>query len=219
MIKLYGVGFSYNVNKVRYCLNHLGLKYDWVQTNPMQGENKTEEFLRISPTGKIPAIEVDGIAIFESNAINKFLATKNDSDLYPADLNRRVVVDQWLDYGAIHISNAMGRVMFNRILAPMIGAEVDEKSLKAGVDFLGLYLPICDKQLSKNKYLAGDKLTVADINLLAILDPSEVGKIDLSHYTNVVKWRNGLKAQPFYQKCYKDFGLWLQEAMSVQTTK
>jgi glutathione S-transferase len=216
MIKLYGIGISFNVSKVRYCLNYLDLDYEWVQTNPMQGENQTKEFLKISPTGKIPAIEVDGVAIFESNAINKYLASKYRSGIYPSDLEQRVKVDAWMDYGAIHIANAMGRVLFNRILAPMIGKEVDENSLKTGLEFLAQYLPICDRQLAKNKYLAGDKLSLADINLLAIVDPAEMAQIDLSPFPNVVKWRNDLKAQDFYQKCYKDFGQYVQEMMNAR---
>ena len=105
MIKLYGLGLSFNVSKVRYCLNLLGLEHEWIQTNPMQGENQTEEFLSISPTGKIPAIEVDGLKIFESNAINKYLASTNKSDIYPEDLKQRALVDAWMDYGAIHIGS------------------------------------------------------------------------------------------------------------------
>ena len=216
MIKLYGIGFSNNVNKVRYCLNYLGLKYEWIQTNPMQGENQTEEFLKISASGKIPAVEIDGKGYFESNAINKYLASKNKSDIYPADIEKRAAVDEWMDYASIHIGNAVGRVLFNRVFAPMMGKEVDENSLKAGLEFLAKYLPICDKQLGKSKFLAGDSFTLADINLLAILDPAEMGKIDLNPYRNLVKWRNNLKAKDFYQKCYKDYGQYIQELMSAK---
>jgi glutathione S-transferase len=216
MIKLYGIGLSFNVNKVRYCLNYLGLKYEWEQTNPMQGENQTEEYRKISPTGKIPAIQADGISIFESNAINKYLASENKSDIYPQDTKRRAIVDAWMDYGSIHVANAVGRVLFNRVMAPMINAPVDESSINTGLEWLGKYLPICDKQLGKNKYIAGNTFTLADINLLAILDPSEVAQIDLSPYSNIVKWRDNLKTQDFYQKCYKDYTQFLQEMMSAK---
>jgi glutathione S-transferase len=216
MIKLYGIGLSFKVNKVRYCLNYLGLKYEWEQTNPMQGENQTEEYRKISPTGKIPAIQADGISIFESNAINKYLASENKSDIYPQDTKRRAIVDAWMDYGSIHVANAVGRVLFNRVMAPMINAPVDESSINTGLEWLGKYLPICDKQLGKNKYIAGNTFTLADINLLAILDPSEVAQIDLSPYSNIVKWRDNLKTQDFYQKCYKDYTQFLQEMMSAK---
>ena len=58
MIKLYGVALSNNVNKVRYCLDYLKLPYEFVQLNPMKGENRTTEYLDLCPTGKIPAMEL-----------------------------------------------------------------------------------------------------------------------------------------------------------------
>ena len=150
MIKLYGLGVSNSVNKVRYCLNYLNLPYDWVQTNPMQGENKTPEFLTISPLGKIPGIDIDGFKLFESNAINRYLATKENSPIYPQDAKKRAIVEAWMDFVAIHVASAMGRVMFNRIMAPMLGEKVDQESLKVGLNFLEKYFPALEKQLSQN---------------------------------------------------------------------
>ncbi|MBI5149983.1 MAG: glutathione S-transferase family protein [Candidatus Omnitrophica bacterium] len=216
MIKLYGVGISFNVNKVRYCLNYLNLKYDWVQTNPMQGENQKPEYLEICPTGKIPAMEIDGLKLFESNAINKYLATTNNSPIYPQDAQKRAVVDAWMDYTAIHVAAAVGRVFFNRVVAPMLGQKVDGASLQVGLEFLDKYFPILEKQLSQNTYLAGTEFSLADINLLAVLDPCELAQISLAKYPSITKWRNGLRSQNFYQKCYKDYTQFVQEAMSAK---
>ncbi len=217
MIKLYGIPLSNNVNKVRYCLNCLGLEYELIPTNPIQGETQTESFLKINPVGKIPALEDNGFPIFESNAIIKYLASKSNSPIYPQDLKQRVVVDEWMDFASIHIGNGITRVMFNRLMAPMMGKEVDENSLQAGLEFLAKYLPVCDKQLAKNKYLAGANFTLTDINLLAVIDPCELIQVPLTSYPNLTKWRNNLKAQAFYQKCYKDYGQFVQEMMSAKT--
>src|SRR3989338_6485234 len=119
-IKLYGIGMSNNVSKVRFCLNYLGLKYDWVQTNPMAGENRTPQFLESFPTGKIPSIDVDGFKLFESNAIIKYLATVHNSSIYSQDAKKRAVIDAWMDYVSIHVAHAMSRVFYNRVLAPMM---------------------------------------------------------------------------------------------------
>jgi len=215
MIKLYGLGFSNNVNKVRYCLNQLGLDFEWVQTNPMQGENQTPEFEAISPTKKIPAIEIDGFTLFESSTINRYLAGREKSSLYPQDLKARAIVDAWTDYASIHVSSAMGRISFNRVLAPRLGVPVDENSIKAGLDFLAKYFPILDKQLSKNTYLAGKELSLADIALLAALDGCELNEIKLDPYPHLVKWRATLTAMPLYQKCYKDYTEFVMEGMKA----
>ncbi len=217
MIKLYGMGLSFNVSKVRYCLNYLNLKYDWVQTNPITEENRKPEYLSICPTGKIPAIEIDGFKLFESNSINRYLATINNSSIYPQDTKKRAVVDAWMDYVAIHVAHALGRVLFNRVFAPMTGQKADQESLRIGLEFLDRYFPILEKQLSQNSYLAGKEFSLADINLLAVLDPCELAQISsIDGYPAIKKWRAGLKSQPFYQKCYKDYSQFVQDAISAK---
>jgi glutathione S-transferase len=216
MITLYGMGVSFNVSKVRYCLNYLNLQYNWVQTNLMTGENKSPEFLSISPTGKVPAIEIDGFKLFESNAINRHLAVINKSSLYPPDDKRRAVIDAWVDYVSIHVSQALGRVLFNRVFAPMTGQKADPESIRVGLEFLAKYFPVLEKQLSHNIYLAGKDFSLADINLLAALDPCELAQISIDSNPSLKKWRAGLKSQPFYQKCYKDYTDFVGEIISAK---
>ena len=218
MIKLYGIPLSNNVNKVRYCLNYLGLKYEIVPINPLEGQNQAPEFLSISPSAKIPVLNDDGFNIFESNAINRYLARKQNSPIYPQDLKKSTIVDAWLDFPAIHISEAAFRVIFNRVMAQMLGKESDEKSIQVGLESLSKYLPMVEKQLAKNKFIAGNDLTIADFNLLAILDPCEMVQIDLSPYKAITSWRNNLKAQDFYQKCFKDYNEFVQSMMAAKAT-
>ncbi len=219
MIKLYGIGLSFNVSKVRYCLNYLNLKYDWVQTNPIAGENRTDEYASICPTGKVPAIGIDGFKLFESNSINRYLATINNSSIYPQDAKKRAVVDAWMDYVAIHVAHALGRVLFNRVFAPMTGQKVDQESIRVGLEFLDKYFPILEKQLSQNPYLAGKEFSLADINLLSVLDPCELAQINIDRYPALKKWRAGLKSQPFYQKCYSDYTQFVHDAVNVKAAK
>ncbi len=219
MIKLYGMGLSFNVNKVRYCLNLLNLKYDWVPTNPMAGENQTPEYKSIAASGKIPAIEMDGFKLFESNSINRYLATINNSPLYPHDAKRRAIIDAWTDYVSIHVGHAIGRVLFNRVFSPMMGQKVDQESIRVGLDFLDKYFPVLEKQLTENPFLAGRDLSLADINLLSVLDPCELSQISIDKYSALKKWRAGLKSQPFYQQCYKDYTQFVQDAMNAQAGK
>jgi len=215
MIKLYGIELSNNVSKVRHCLHYLGLDYEHVQTNPMQGENQTEEYLAINPVGKIPAIDVDGVKIFESNAINKYLASKQKSPIYPEDLQKRAAVDEWTDFVAIHVFHAMSRVLFNRMFAPMMGEKPDEESIQVGLKFIDKYLPILDKQLGKNKYLTGNEFTLADINLLCTIDSFGLMQVSLEPYTNVSKWLSQLQSEDWYHKSFNGitFSEHIQKAM------
>ena len=205
MLKFYGVGVSNNVNKVRFVANALGLDYELQPVNLLEGEQRSPEFLDLNPVGKVPVMQDGEFTLFESMAISKYLANKENSSLYPQDLQQKAVVDQWIDFCNIHVQAAWTRVFFNRFLAPIIGQEVDDNSLNFGLKMLDQYFPILDNQLSRSKYLAGDELTLADINLLAILDPSEVAEIDFSLYQNLQNWFQELKQKDFYTQCHKDY--------------
>ncbi len=206
MLKIYGGDLSSPANKVRFVANSLGLPYEYIQVKIREGENRTPEFLKLHPAGKIPVIDDHGFVLFESNAIIKYLARKAKSPLYPSELEKRAVVDQWINFSSIHIGEAVGKVLYNRIFAPMLKVPVDERSIQDGLKFLDRFLPVVNYQLAQNAYLAGKDLSLADMTLLAALDPCEVAQIDISFYSNIVKWRRDLKQKDFYTKCYKAYG-------------
>ena len=168
MLKIYGSDLSSPANKVRYAAMALGLEFEYIKINLREGEHKKPEFMKIHPAGKVPAIDDNGFYLFESNAIIKYLAGKSSSNLYPKDLQEKAVVDQWIDFSSFHVGDGMNRVVYNRVFAPRRNMPIDEESIKVGLSYLDKYFPIIDNQLSKNKYLAGNKLTLADINPEAI---------------------------------------------------
>jgi len=205
MIKLYGAEVSNNVNKVRFTANALGVEYELSPINLFEGQQYSEDFLKLNPVGKVPVMQDGNFILFESMAISKYLANKQDSSLYPQELQQRAVVDQWIDFCDIHVQTAFNRVSFNRLIAPMIGAEIDQNSLNFGLEMLDKYFPVLDAQLGQSEYLTGSELTLADINLLSILDPGEVSGIDFSKYQNLQNWFQKMKQQEFYTKCHSDF--------------
>ena len=214
MLTIYGFDFSSPANKVRFAANAMGLQYDYKRVNLLAGEQKTPEFLKLNPTGRVPAIDDNGFKVFESAVIIKYLADKNNSSLYPKDLQKRTIVDQWIDFANLHVATALNRITFNRLLYKAFNAEKDERSLNDGIKFLGQFLPIVEKQLKENKYLAGGEMTLADINLLAVLDPIELSSVDLSIYPSVASWRKNLRAQSFYTKCHSS----LDEVFQAMTS-
>jgi len=213
MLKIYGADLSSPANKVRFAANAIGLEYEYIKVRIRDGEHRKPEFLAINPAGKIPVINDDGFIMFESGAICRYLADKHNSDLYPKDTKKRATIDQWSDFVAIHVQGAMGRVLFNRVFAQFAKVEKDERSLQDGLNFLERFLPVVEVQLGKDNYLAGDEVSLADISLISSLDPVEVAQIDISSYPNINEYRNKLRQQEFYTKCYKDYGEALKQMM------
>ncbi|MFH1360181.1 MAG: glutathione S-transferase family protein [Candidatus Omnitrophota bacterium] len=205
MLKIYGADLSSYANKVRMTAYSLGLEFDYQKVSLRDGEHRKPDYLAIHPAGKIPAMDDDGFVLFESNAIIKYLADKHNSSLYPQDRKKRALIDQWMDFTTFHIGASLDRVAFNRIFAPRIGSPVDERSIKVGISFLNRFLPVLDEQLKKNKCLAGEDTTLADINLVASLDAAEAAGVDLSKYENLWKHLQDLRRQDFYIKCHRNY--------------
>jgi len=214
MLKIYGADLSAPANKVRMTANILGLEYEYIRVNIREGEHRTEKYLKLHPAGKVPAIDDSGFILFESDAIIKYLAVSELSSLYPDDPKQRAAIDQWMDFTIIHVGGAMGKVLFNRVFASFAKVPVDERSLSDGIKFLGRFLPVVDQQLAKWGHLAGQQFSLADIALLATIDPAEVADVDLYPYEHIIKWRDELKHKDFYTDCHASYDEALKNMLS-----
>ncbi|VAX35753.1 hypothetical protein MNBD_UNCLBAC01-210 [hydrothermal vent metagenome] len=214
MVEIYGNDLSLFSNKVKLAANAIGTEYEFKNLDFQAGDLGKPEFLAINPVGKMPALKDGEFTLFESTSMIKYLADKQKSELYPQELQARYTVDKWLEFVSIHIGASVTKVLFNKKFAPIMGLPVDERSMEDGINFYKRFLPIVDTQLSQSKYLASDTLSLADITLLAILDPSEVAGHDITPYANVVKWREELKKEKFYTDSFKSYDDAFQAVMA-----
>jgi glutathione S-transferase len=214
MLKIYGADLSSPSNKIRFTANYLNIPYEYTRVSLRDGEHRKEWFLKLTPVGKIPVIDDDGFVLFESGAIIKYLAGKNNSDLYPADVKRRALIDQWMDFSILHVGNALSQVTYNRIFVSFAGGMADVKAVEQNLAFLVRFLPVLDQQLGNHQYLAGKELSLADLSLVAALDPAEASQIDLSGYKNIVRFRREMMEKEFYKKCHQSYGEQLEKFMA-----
>ncbi len=205
MLQIYGTALSSPTNKVRYLANYLNIPYEFQSMNLGAGDQRKPEFLKMNPLGKTPAMDDNGFTLGESNAIIRYLADKQKSDIYPHDLKQRAVIDQWMDYASLHVSIATAKIMFNMYYYNYFNVEQDQRSLQDGKYFLSLYLPVLEKQLSQSPFIAGQTLSLADFSLLAALDVIELCDIDFSTYTHLIAWRKKLMNELFYTKCHVSY--------------
>lgn len=184
----------------------IGLDYEKEIVDLQNNQQKTPEYLAINPYGKVPAMQDGDFLMAESEAMMRYMARRESSDLYPSDIREQAKVDQWMDYVNHHVRTPVGKVQFNRIIAPMVGAEVDERSLNDGLTFLGNNLPIVEARLAESAYLCGDKMTLADVALVAALEPNKMAQIDLSPYPALSKWLDARRGESFYTNVHSHFG-------------
>jgi glutathione S-transferase len=202
---LYGLPFSSPCNKVRFLLHLLGLHYDLHTLDLFAGEGQKPEFLRLNPTGKIPALDDGGFFVFESNAILRYLARKTGSAVYPSEARACAVVDEWMDLTSLYVNDGVSRVFYNRVIGPLRKMESNEVMVQDGFATLARFLPIVEGRLATSAYLGGPELTIADLNLLATLEPVEAAGVDITPYPAIQRWRDDLRTRDFYTRCHKDY--------------
>jgi glutathione S-transferase len=129
-------------------------------------EIRSPAYLTINPNGLVPAIEDDGMPMFESLAINLYLARKH-AKLWPADLRGEAAMLQWTLWAATEVEPLLGRWYYNTHALP----EPERKAHLASeaADKLAIKLDVLEGALAKSPWLAGDGFTIADLNLAAVL--------------------------------------------------
>ncbi len=205
MLQIYGVELSFPTNKVRFTANALGLEYSFKRVNLAAGEQKQPEFLKLNPIGKVPVLKDDELCLFESNAICRYLARKEKSPLFPEELSKQAIVDQWMEFHSHHLGLAVSKVLFNTHFYKMLGVQKDERSLQEGAEMLTNYIHILDGQLEGKSYHVGSSMTLADLTLVAVLDPLDVLDFELSRFTNVTRIRDAFRQESFYTACHKNY--------------
>ena len=206
MIKIHVNPASTPALSVMFAANACGIEHEVMMVDLGAQAHRTPEYLKINPVGKVPALSDGDFHLFESGAILRYLARKSKSELYPVEYQARARVDQWVDYVAHHVRSPFSRVHFNRMFAKMFGEQPDEASIALGLKFLSVSLPIVDAQISKQGYVASEQMSLADIALLATLDPCEILGIDLRAYTALLQWRDTLRGKAFYTDVHAHYG-------------
>src|SRR4029077_3283014 len=108
MIKLFGNPLSTCTRKVLMTLHELGTPFEMNVIDFTKGEHKQPAHLKRQPFGRIPAIDDDGFAMFESRAICRYLNEKANGKLEPGDLQGRARMEQWISIETSELTpNAM----------------------------------------------------------------------------------------------------------------
>lgn len=197
MLKLYGVPGSRAFRNL-WMLEELGVPYENVPTHFANGDTKKPEYLKLNPNGHIPTLVDDGVAYWESMAINLHLARKFDKGLQPATLVDEDHAVQWSVWAMTEVENPLIDVLMHRMFLP--AEQRDPKVAEAGIAKLQAPLGVLDRQLEGRKHVLGDQYTVADVNLASVLSWATLVGVDLSGFPNLARWLGECSARPAAKK-------------------
>lgn len=191
---LYEMAASPNAKRARLGLIESGAPFESREVNLIAGEQKSGDYKKIHPLGRVPTLDDDGTIVWESGAILLYLADKfPDAGLMPRELAARGQVYQWLTFGETSIHGYMGPMgfqMFRR--AP---EKRDQAILERGRQRMPEVLAVLDRQLEGKDYIAGD-FSIADCACAPWLELTEFFGIETPGLDNVAAWMNRMKSRP-----------------------
>jgi glutathione S-transferase len=180
---IYGDSISGNCLKVKFVADRLGLPYDWVETSVLNKETRTPEFLAMNPAGQVPTVRfADNGVLAQSNAIMLHLAW--GSDLIPSDAFERALMFQWLFWEQYNHEPAIAVLRFHKFYLKKSDSEIDPALPGKCVKVLTLM----NDHLEGRGYFVGEKLSLADIALVAYTRFAHQAGLDLAVYPDVRRW-------------------------------
>jgi glutathione S-transferase len=197
---VYGPGYSTYARTVRLALEEKGVDYDLVEVDLIAGATKTPEHLARQPFGKVPAFEHDGFELYETDAITRYIdAAFPGPDLEPTDAKSRARMAQAIGIiGGYAYPCMIGQIFIQRAVMPMIGNSPDEAAIAAAVPQAETCIEALEKLLDGNDYLAGDRLSLADLLLIPVYDyiaQTPEGEKLLAGAPNLRRWWDGVRTR------------------------
>ncbi len=189
-LTIYGMAAS-RAFRVLWAAEELGLAYVHVPHSFDGPEIKSEAYRAINPNSAIPAIVDDGLPLFESLAINLYLARKTGR-LWPRDLRTEALAYQWSFFAATEVEPLIGQWFYHTLLLapekrkPELAADAAAK--------LPAKLTVLDGALAKSRWLAGSDFTIADLNVCAVM--FRAPKFGIDRWSHLKDWHGRCTSRP-----------------------
>jgi glutathione S-transferase len=185
MIKLYGTSMS-RTGRCLWALEEVGAKYEHLPIG-FTGDTKKPEYLKLNPNGHIPTLQDDGLVVWESMAINLYLAEKyGKAPFWPATAEGHAGAYQWSFWGMTETEPSLVTILMNRMFLPP--EQRSEKAVKDAEETLKKPLKVLDDHLKGREYILSKDFTIADLNVASVLSLTAFVGFDLSAFPNVQRW-------------------------------
>lgn len=201
VLRVYGRRNSVNVQKVLWCCGELGLDIRNVDLGGRFGGTREPGYLALNPNGLVPTVEEpDGFALWESNAIVRYLAEQyGTAPFFPSETRRRALAGQWMDWASTLV---MSRPNMPTVYTAMVRTAPearDTEALQRGLEALSAAWGVLDAHLAGSAHVAGDGFSMGDIPLGALAYRWYGMDIERPETPHLRRWLDGIEARPAFQ--------------------
>jgi glutathione S-transferase len=191
-LKIYGVPQS-RAYRVLWMAQECGVPYEHVMTGTK--DTQAADFLAINPNGHIPAIDDNGLKLWESLAINLYLARKYGKELAPKSIEEEGQALQWSFWVMTECEKHVLAVLFHKAFLPE--DKRDPKQVDAALAALKKPMAVLDAALKKgNGHLMGGRFSVADLNVASVFSWLRPAKEALEANPAISSWLRACLGRP-----------------------
>ena len=193
---IYGISSSRAFRSI-WAIEECGVDYEHVGTS-FRGDAQAPEYLEVNPNGRIPALKDGDMTLFESMAINMYLARTYAPQLIPADSQGEAKTWQWSVWGISEIEPLQMQIVVQKFFTP--DEKKNDKVVRGATKGLDRPLSVLNDTLSKQPYLLGQEFTLADLNLAGVMELLNMIQFDLSQYAHVERWLGECRGRDSYAR-------------------
>lgn len=191
-IVLYQLNASPPCRAVRIVARLVGIVLELKDVNVLAKEQMEDSFLKLNPMHTIPTLQDDTFVLWESRAIMRYLVDMYapDHSLYPKDVRKRALIDQFLDYDLGTFYSTIADYFYSYLLKGEPKCEKKEEAFRKSLRSM--------EQLLRDKprrFLTGPQMTLADVALMESLTVPETMNYDLSPFPSVKAWYDWMQAK------------------------
>ena len=200
MLKIHGRASSANVQSVMWTIAELELAHERLDIGGAFGGNNEAAFLKLNPNGLVPVMEGDGIVMFESNAIVRYLVEQygKPSLLGDATIKDKAMSDVWMEWAKTTVYPVVIAGLFINLVR-VKKSDRDERLMADLQQKAARLMAMAEAQLTSNEWLAGDTISKADIGFGSLLYRYFTLEFDRAELPALNTYYERLQARPAYR--------------------
>jgi glutathione S-transferase len=179
-------------------LEEMGAEYQLMEKSTRTEDLQSVEYLRLNPNARIPTLVDGDTVIWESMAINLYLAQKYEGPMHFASPEAIGLAAQWSFWAILEMEALLLELLQHRAL--LVEFARDPSYAERNELLLKKPLQILDEALGRRKYLISDDFTVADINVASVVTWGKAARLDLSPYPEISRWVEDCLSRPAYKR-------------------
>ena len=190
--KLYGISGSRALRAI-WGIEETGIDYEHVAVT-FGADSKAGDYLSVNPNGRIPALVDGDLHLFESMAINLYLAKKYAPTLYPASPADEARAMQWSVWAISEIEPLQMQIVVQKLFTPE--DKRNQKVIDYATSSLQRPLKVLDAALAGRDWLIGQAFSVADLNVASVMHLMKMIRFTYAEHANVQRWADACYARP-----------------------